>query len=111
MELSFESKKFENLCNEHRKLVTKHGPKRAKKIRQRLDDLRAADNFDVMKKLPGRFHALVGDREGTFSLDLDHPNRLIFKPNDDPLPERESGGLDWSKVTKVLIIGVEDTHE
>ncbi len=25
-------------------------------------------------------------------------------------PEREEGGLDWSQVTAIKIIGVEDTH-
>jgi proteic killer suppression protein len=43
-------------------------------------------------------------------VDLDHPYRLLFIPANDPLPEREDGGLDWSQVAEVEIIGVVDTH-
>jgi len=43
-------------------------------------------------------------------VDLDHPYRLIFVPDHNPVPKREDGGLDWSRVTAVIILGVEDTH-
>ena len=44
-------------------------------------------------------------------MDLDHPYRLIFVPDHAPLPECKEGGLDWSKVTDIMILGVEDTHD
>ena len=28
----------------------------------------------------------------------------------DPIPLKDDGGLDWTQVTKVRILGVEDTH-
>ena len=45
-----------------------------------------------------------------FSVDLDHPYRLIFEP-EEPIPRKDDGGIDWSQVTTVVILGVEDTHE
>lgn len=36
--------------------------------------------------------------------------RLIFIPDHDPVPRLKDGGLDWSKVTAIKILGVEDTH-
>jgi proteic killer suppression protein len=56
-------------------------------------------------------HQLVGNREGQFSVDLDHPYRLIFYVADSPVPLKADGGADLSKVTTILIQGVEDTHE
>jgi hypothetical protein len=41
---------------------------------------------------------------------LDHPYRLIFIPADDPIPTKDDGGLDWSKVTAVEILEIADTH-
>jgi proteic killer suppression protein len=51
-----------------------------------------------------------GKRKGQLSVDLDHPYRLIFVVNHDPVPVLPDGGLDWSKVTAIKILGVEDTH-
>lgn len=51
-----------------------------------------------------------GKRSGQLSVDLDHPYRLIFIPDHDPAPRREDGGLEWSQVTAIKILGVEDTH-
>jgi hypothetical protein len=29
----------------------------------------------------------------------------------EPLPVLPDGGLDWTKVTRIKILGIEDTHE
>lgn len=110
MIIQFEDPKFRKECNDQRLLNKRQGARRAKKIRQRLDDLRAAENLSVMKTLPGRCHELTGDRSGQLSLDLDHPWRLIFVPADDPPALKDDGGMDWQNVTVVKIIGIEDTH-
>ena len=44
-------------------------------------------------------------------MDLDHPYRLIFRPANDPIPKKADGGIDWSAVTIIEILGVEDTHD
>jgi proteic killer suppression protein len=78
---------------------------------QRLDEIRAANTLEDLRCLPqARCHELVGDRKGQVSVDLNHPYRLIFVPANDPAPTRPDGGLDWGRVTAVLILGVEDTH-
>ena len=56
-----------------------YGPERAKQLRKRLAQLRAAEVLADMRRLPGaRCHALRGDRKGRLSVDLDGPYRLIF---------------------------------
>ena len=86
------------------------GQEQAKRLRLRLDNLHAAEHLGVLRALPGRCHELKGARAGQLSLDLVHPYRLIFEPADNPVPEKEDGGLDWDRVRSVRIIGVEDTH-
>lgn len=111
MDISFGSAKFQDQCNNQKLLVKHHGTLRAKRIKQRLDDLRAATILEEMRQLPGRCHELRGDRSGQLSLDLDHPYRLVFEPANHPIPRKPDGGLDWTRITAIVIIGVEDTHE
>lgn len=110
MEISFANKKLEKAFGDQRLLVRVHGAVRVRKLKQRLDDLESADTLAVMRHLPGRCHELTGDRAGQFALDLDHPYRLIFEPDHYPVPSKEDGGIDWTAVTAVCIIAVEDYH-
>ena len=111
MDIVFKNKKLEKECNDQRLLEKNHGADRAKRIRRRLDNLRAANVLEDMRNLPGRCHELRHDRALQLSLDLDHPYRLIFEPANEPIPTKPDSGLDWNKVTAVRILGVEDTHE
>ena len=43
------------------------------------------------------------------SLDLDGPYRLLFRPAEDADPG-PGGGLDWDKVTAVIVADVIDPH-
>lgn len=115
MDVFFKNKKLEKAFNEGAQLKKLHGVKRAEKIRIRMKELRAASSlkdFWPPKSGPTRCHELTqGRRKGQLSVDLDHPYRLIFIPNHDPVPTDESGGLDWSQVTAIKILEIEDTHE
>ena len=111
MNIQFRDKDFQNECNNNKLLIKHHGTIRARKIRQRLDELVAAENLDAMKSLPGRCHELKKNRRGQLSLDLDHPWRLIFVPADQPPALKTDSGIDWNNVRMIEIIGVEDTHE
>ncbi|HYN77201.1 MAG TPA: killer suppression protein [Lamprocystis sp. (in: g-proteobacteria)] len=114
MDIAFRTVKLEKEFREGRRLQAVHGERRARLIMRRMQELRAATSLaDLWPPYsgPGRCHELTGDRAGQLSLDLDHPYRLIFKPNHDPRPDRPEGGLDRSRVTSVRIHGVEDTHD
>ena len=114
MDILFKSKKLEKSFNEGRKLEAAHGAIRAKKIRLRMKALREAvclKDFWPPLSGPERCHELTeGRRKGQVSVDLDHPYRLIFLPNHNPVPTLPDGGLDWSQITMIIIQGVEDTH-
>lgn len=118
MDISFQYKKLAKTFNSGAKLVAQYGPKRANKIRVRMAELGAASSlmdFWPPKSKAARCHELnEGKRKKQFqlSVDLDHPYRLIFIPNHDPIPLKEGeNSLDWSKVTAVTILRVEDTHD
>ncbi len=111
MEIEFRTSKLAKQCNIHKNAVRKWGPQLADKLRRRLDDLVAAENLEDMRTaFPGRYHELKGDRAGQLSLDLEHPQRLLFEPAHDVTPLRPDGGLDRSHITKIRILAVEDTH-
>lgn len=112
MDIIFKTKKFAKEANDYKLLQLRYGPQRAKLIRRRLDELRAATALDEIRSLPqARCHELTGDRAGQLSVDLDHPYRLLFRPCNDPVPQKPDGGLDWTKVTQIEILSVEDTHD
>jgi len=111
MDIVFKDQKFAKWCNNHQLLVKKYGLDRAKRVRRRLDDLSSVEVLSDMRGLSGRCHELIGDRAGQLSLDLDHPYRLIFESAINPIPKKIDGGIDWTQITAVRIIGVDDTHE
>ena len=79
---------------------------------RRLTELRSVETLGDLKSLPQtRCHELKGNRKGQFSVDLEHPDRLLFTPNHTPVPMLPHGGVDWTKVTKITIREITDTHD
>ena len=114
MEITFATKKLQKRLNESKTMIKAYGPKQSRKLKIVLASLRAAPNLGIFAppySPPNRCHELKGNLKGVLSIDLDHPYRLLFKPDHDPVPMRDEGGLDWNKVTIIEIKGVEDTHD
>jgi toxin HigB-1 len=111
MDIYFHSRKLQRICSEERFMQKELGKKRAKKLAQRLEELRAADWLaDISHLPPPRCHELT-NRKGIYSVDLEHPYRLLFIPANDPVPLKEDGGIDMTEVTEIEIIAIEDTHD
>ena len=111
MILYFKTKKLQKICSKSNEAQKALGRKMANKLQQRLMELQAADCLeDISRVPPPRCHQLTGNRAGQLSVDLVHPYRLLFIPANDPIPKLDDGGLDWSRVTEVEIIGIVDTH-
>ncbi len=112
MDIVFRNQKIEKEFNDERALRRNRGERQSKLIMRRLAELSAADNLEAIRHLPGpRCHELKGDLSGHLSVDLDHPYRLIFVPGQEPRSVLPNGGLDWRQVSRVKILGVQDTHE
>jgi hypothetical protein len=56
-------------------------------------------------------HQLKGERQGQISLDLDHPYRLLITVANTPVPQKDNGSINLSKVTAVMVLEVKDTHD
>ena len=110
MEIIFDDTRFEKECNDERLRIKRQGKVRAQLIGRRLDDLRAAATLDMMAGLPGNCHELSQNLAGKFAVSLDGPFRLIFAPANEPIPIKDSGGIDCSRVTAIRITGVVDYH-
>jgi proteic killer suppression protein len=112
MIILFKTTKLEKLCNDEKLMIKRYGPLRSKLLKRRLNELRATNVLEDIRKLPqARCHELFHNRKGQLSVDLDHPYRLIFEPANNPVPMKSGGELDWTKVTEITIIGMEDTHD
>ncbi len=112
MLIYFKTRKLQKTCSKENEAVKKLGVKKARKLQQRMMELYAAMCLNDISKLPpSRCHRLKGDRIGQFSVDLEHPYRLIFIPANNPEPEqKEDGSLDLSKIDTIEIIDILDTH-
>ena len=111
MDIVFRTRKLQRMCSEEREMARELGPKMTAKLRRRLMEMRGADTLADLSHLPPmRCHEESHNRAGQFSVDLEHPMRLIFVPANDPAPRRPDGGIDREKVTAVEIIEITDPH-
>lgn len=81
-------------------MVTAYGAERAKKIRLRLDDLRAAAEMADLSQMGGKWEALKADRQGEWSGRLTANWRIIVAPV-----------TETPATATVLVITIEDYHK
>ncbi len=110
MDIAFDDRKLAKIMNSQKNLQKTYGQIGSKIIRKRLDDIRAAQNLSHLKFLPGKCHELKEDRKGQIAVHVEEPKRLVFRPNHDPLPINDNGGLIWESVTSISIIEIIDYH-
>lgn len=110
MQISYKTRKLEKSVENAKAIVKNYGT-RAKLVKQRLEELKAAPNLSDFRKMPQtNCHELKGDRKGQLAIDISANHRIIFVP-DNEQTNKEDGGLDWSKITKIRIIAIgEDYH-
>ena len=83
----------------------------AKKVQQRLDDIEASPNLKILMQIPAaNCHPLSGDMQGEWALDISGNHRMIFDINHDPVPQKDTGGVDTLEVTDIRIIDTTDYH-
>jgi toxin HigB-1 len=111
MNISFRTRQLQKACNSAKEMAAEWGPQMAKKLQQRLMELSAAETLAQISRLPpARCHEHTGNNKGMLTVDLVHPMRLMFKPDHQPIPVKPDGGLDWTKVTAIIVVDVLDPH-
>lgn len=86
----------------------------ARKVLMRLNSLSAAQSLgDYWPPYSGpeRCHELKGNLAGIFSIDLEHPYRLLIKPvNAKSKKEMPIEKDRWNEIVEVAIENIVDTH-
>lgn len=111
MEIIFKEKKLERIANNDRRLFKELGTIRAKKLRLRLSQLKTATTLEEVRYLPGNYHELKDNRKGQWACDLDQPYRLIFTPQERPIPLNEDGQYIWIEITAIEVIEIINYHK
>jgi plasmid maintenance system killer protein len=110
VEISYKSRKLEKQLTDPKEMTKSFGLL-ARKVNQRLKELTVADNLAIMRTIPAaRCHELTGDHKGELAVDVSGNYRMIFEPNNDPIPKKDDGGLMWEEVNKIQINEIEDYH-
>lgn len=111
MNITYKRNKLSKTVASPKDILKNYGT-RAKLVNQRLLELSSAATLEVMRTLPkANCHELIGDRKGTFAVDISANHRIIFEPDHNPTPTKDNGGIDWSKVTDIVILEIgEDYH-
>ena len=110
MDIKFAYKKLRKLANDPRRCKQEMGERRATLFLKRLTDLRDAETLEDVRHLPGRYHELKEARKGQWACDLEHPYRLIFMPQEIPIPTNADGQYIWFKIVGIEIIEIVDYH-
>ena len=121
MQISVPDNKLRRALSDDTELQKRFGVPMAKKIRLRLAALDAAislADFWPPFSGPERCHELLGDKVGMFSMDVQQPYRLLFKPNltaksdqsEEAGDEGKSKKEQWEEIRAIEIESIEDTH-
>jgi proteic killer suppression protein len=109
VEIDFADRALERVIASFAAMTREFGALRAKRLSVRLAALRAVDCAVELLPLPGRWHILTGNWKEQMSGDLDHPYRLLVRPQN-PIPRADDGGIDWGATKAMTVVGVVDTH-
>lgn len=110
MNISYSTNKLEKKLSTASEIKKGYGVL-AKRLIQRLDEIRAAPNLAVLMKLPtADCHPLKGNRQGQWSVHISGNYCIVFTLNHDPVPKTELGEINTIEITEVEIIEITDYH-
>ena len=82
LQIEYNNRALEKVCTDAQEARKKYGQKMAEKIQQRIGEISAAPSVETLVQFKiGGCHALGGNRNGQYAMDLVHPYRLVFKKN------------------------------
>jgi toxin HigB-1 len=104
-------RKLNKRLDDFSETVKAYGKPIAKRIHQRLQEFSSAETLEDLRMLPAAYcHELKDNYAGCLAVDISKNLRIIFKPEEEPPPTKDDGGLDWSAVTDIVIIEITDYH-
>ncbi|MDA3866642.1 MAG: type II toxin-antitoxin system RelE/ParE family toxin [Salinivirgaceae bacterium] len=110
VDISYKSNKLKKQLTKAKEMQKEFGMM-AKKVNQRIKEIKASENLcDLMKIPAAKCHELHGDRKGQYAVSISGNYRLIFEPNHDPIPLKDDNSIDTVKVTAIEMLKKEDYH-
>lgn len=110
MKIDFASSKLRRQLESEKEMKKAFGD-RANRLKMRMAVLEQAENLgEIPTDPPDRCHQLDGDWAGCFSVVVNGNWRLVFEPNQDPIPILDNGGIDRAAVVAIRILAVVDYH-
>jgi hypothetical protein len=107
LELSFDQKLLRELCESDAKLKRSFGAEKAEKLKLRLADLRASP---CILDLPPVSICKYDDTDPQLIIMLSENLRIVLSMNHNVVPRLSSNGIDWSKVTRLKILRIENEN-
>lgn len=103
MHITYKTKSLEKECLDISKATRSYGINCARILHRRIREIKASESIEEMINYKiGRCHALKGNYDGKYALDLEHPFRLIF--------ERIKSSDTICDIQIVLLLEVKDYH-
>lgn len=106
MNIIFADEALRKDCNNQEMLIKRLGPARAKRLRQRLDELFNAEVLADLRSLPQVVISGPSVGGSDLALDLGHPCKLMFRP---AAIHPGDGGWDWNKIDSIVIVALRGT--
>lgn len=103
MELAFDSRALRTMCESETVAKRNLGTKVAETLKHRLGDLRAATSINEV--IVGQPRLLDAEQ---MVIDLCDGYHIIFSANHPKKPISEDGALDWTKVSRVKILRIDN---
>ena len=109
MEIRFKNGRLQNLIESEKELKRHYSANLAKQVQIRMYQLKSSSNLEELFRVKGKWHPLKGNRKGQYAASLPDGERLVIRPSE-PVPHKEDGGIDTSKVDRIIVIAIENYH-
>jgi hypothetical protein len=104
---AFESKSLRDVCQDESRALAELDAEVAEALKHRLADLAAATTGkDIIAGRPSTF-GLAGE---CMSVDLGTDRKLVFVANHVKKPLGANKRVDWSKVTRIKLLGIQNAN-
>jgi len=110
MDITFKTNRLQRIATDYRYAKRELGNNCADIFLRRIEILAMANTLEDVRNFSGRCHELTGNRKGEWSMDLEHPKRLIFEPHENPIPEDKDGRYIWIEIKGVEVLEIVDYH-
>lgn len=107
LELAFDSKELRSICESEDYAKQQLSALVVEALKHRLADLRAA--ISIKDLIAGKIRPL-DNADQRIIVDLCEGYQLIFCANHPRNPLLESGNLDWSRVSRIKILGIKNDY-